>query len=713
MDKDRADITLDKVIELIKTPPLNRTKSESRTIQYYLCQNIDYFKRLTQDPDGNEKIPKIISVLNSESFKKGEHVIHFGEIGDKFYVILSGNVSIYKPSPKNINMTLREYVDYLVRIRDREKDLLKFERIQNYNSNIDKVQLLIINYNSSKLPYSTRKIPVVIEEERFLVKKGPGDYFGEMALTRNETRNANIIADEECEMISIERSDYRKIIKDLEEQKINSQIKNFKTDYPFFRDWPTNRCLRLLSSFDSDILSKGDYVYKQNSLANYIYIIKKGEFEVTSDINFSSYEQFIDYIYDSSNSLLKDMDNPLLWKEDIIQRRINNANENNKCPCVLTLPPIYKIILSHKITFNSNFTEKNTIENNETNLEKNNNLNEDNKANDVNYLNNDNQDKAIRRINIKKLEAPQIFGLIEPFELKRRFCNIKCNSREGIIQKMPFIEFLQLLPKDKKIRFILEQTLFNRKKEIIEQLKNGAMLKLSLNYRKPSIKSDNIYPGRNMDKLPKKKPKILSKSISFIGINHIDKIVNSKENIDKDNSNTINRDFPIKIRNNFMVGFKRSLFTFSKQKIRIIKGIMPVSLISQKNKSSLTIRKKDNIYSNNNSISSIKYLEENNSSTILPTKSSLLPIYDTTGKNYINSSGGIIMNKILFKNKDFEFTNNNNGKKNPEISLPSIETKKVENYSHKSQNQNNKIKQFKKRVSKSLLNNREYNNIFN
>ena len=296
-------------------------------------------------------------------------------------------------------MTLHEYVDYLVRIRDREKNLLKFERVQNYNSNIDRVKLLIIDYNSSKLPYSNRKIPVVIEEERFIVKIGPGNYFGEMALTKNETRNANIIADEDCKMISVDRSDYRKIIKDLEEQKINSQLKNFKLDYPFFKDWPANRCLRLLSSFATEILNKDEYVYKQNSLANYIYIIKKGEFEITSDINFCSFENFIDYIYDSSNSLLNDMDNPLLWKEDIIQRKINKANENNKCPCMLTLPPIYKIILSHKVTFNSNFGEKNNIENsnnNYNNSEKNNNLYEDNKTNDVNYVD-DNQNKAIRR----------------------------------------------------------------------------------------------------------------------------------------------------------------------------------------------------------------------------------------------------------------------------------------------------------------------------
>ena len=183
------------------------------------------------------------------------------------------------------------------------------------------MRLLLINYNSSKLPYSNKKLPLVIEEERFIVKLGPGTSFGEMALIKNETRNANIVANEKCELLSIDRVDYRKIIKDLEEQRVNSQLKDFKLHYPFFQEWPANRCFRLVSSFATDNYIRGDYVYKQNSLSNYIYIIKSGEFEVTSDINFSWYEKFIEYIHDSSESLIHDMDNPLLWKEDNLQKK--------------------------------------------------------------------------------------------------------------------------------------------------------------------------------------------------------------------------------------------------------------------------------------------------------------------------------------------------------------------------------------------------------
>jgi len=707
--RDRIDISLENLIELIKMPQMKRSKSDSRLIQNYLCQNFDYFKKLTQDPDGKEKIPKIIAVLNYETFRKDEHIIHYGEIGDKFYILLSGTVSIYKPSPKNVNMTLHDYVDYLVKIRDLEKNLIKFERVQNYNSSIDRVKLLVINYNSSKLPYSNKKIPVVIEEERFILKLGPGTSFGEMALIKNETRNANIVANENCELVSIDKVDYRKIIKDIEEQRINSKLKNFKLDYPYFQEWPGNRCYRLLSSFAIDYYSRGDYVYKQNSLSNFIYFIKKGEFEVTSDINFSWYEKFIEYIHDSSESLINDMDNASQWKEDNLQQRINQANENNKSPCILTLPRIERAILSHRNDEKSNL---NIYDDMKINNDKGNNtnINEGKKdENETSFINSQNQNNLIRRINIKKLEAPQIFGFVEPFELKRRFCNIKCISREGIVQKIPFIEFLQLLPKDKKNRFFLEQNIFNIKKELIEQLRNGALVKLSFNYNKKNIKAVKIYPGRNMDKIPKKKPQILIKSISMIRLNQNQSYNNDNNEKNDNNISLINKEFPMKIKKNIILGFKKSLFSFSKKKINSMNNnFLPISLLSQKNKQIFVI-KKNNKSSVNISNSSIKYLEDNNSSTVLPTKTSLVPIYDSTGKNYINSSAGKIMNKLFTRNNLSDFTN---GNKNYEISFPSIENKKMENYSYKGKLQNKEIIQNKKKVSRSLLNNKEYKFLF-
>lgn len=72
-------------------------------------------------------------------------IINFGEIGDKFYIILSGSVGIYKPTPKTVDMTLKEYADYLLKIRDYERNPVKFERIQNFNPNVNKFKLMNVD----------------------------------------------------------------------------------------------------------------------------------------------------------------------------------------------------------------------------------------------------------------------------------------------------------------------------------------------------------------------------------------------------------------------------------------------------------------------------------------------------------------------------------------------------------------------------------------
>ena len=663
--KTRFDMNINDVIELLKIPTQKRTKYDIKSMQVYMLQHIEYFQKLNEETDSKEKIPKIISVLSYECFNKNEYIINFGEIGNKFYILLSGTVSIYKPSPKNMAMTLIEYVSYLVKIRDEEKNLLKFERIQNYNSNIDRVKLLLIDYNPDKLPYSSKKYPIVIEEERFVVKLGPGASFGEMALIKNEPRNADIIANERCVLGSVDKIDYRKIIKDMEELKVNSQLKSFKMDFPFFETWPSSRCFRILSGFTNENYMKEEYVYKQNSLPTHLYIIKKGEFEVTCDMNFSIYEKFVDYIHNNYAQLFNCMDDPLFWKEDNMQKKINQSYENHDSP-FMSLPPISNITLSHKAEAlqDLNENEKVTIQNNIDESEKSELTKVEDLESQIKYQNN-----KKRRIKIFKLEAPQMFGFIEAFELKRRFCNIKCESNEGEIQKIPFIEFLQLMPKDKKNRFLLEEYIFNRKKVLLEQLKNGTLAKLSFNYVKPEVTSINNYPRRNLDKPHNNKSKLLIRSKSIFTKrsekNYIEYETNEALKVNENNNNN-NKLQNLKTKNHIIYGFKKTLFSYSDKNTKTdINNLM--TFLNNKNKRKIN----DNIKLNTNEYLNAKYLGHNSVSNILPTKSSLYPMPQTVGKNYNNFSSRKIINKISLTSK----ANINNKYKTEEKYLPNINDK--------------------------------------
>ena len=644
---------LDKVIDLLKIPTQKRTKSEIKIIQNYMINNIEYFRKMSQEPDEIERIPKIIQILNYECFQKDEPIINYGEIGDKFYIILSGNINVYKPSPKNVYMTLYDYVKYLVNIRDIQNNQLKFERIQNYNSNIDRVKLVQINYNPEKLPYSIKKLPVVIEEERLISKLVPGASFGEMALIKHERRNADIIADETCILGRIDKIDYKKILKDIEEQKINTQLKSFKMDFPFFSEWPPSKCFRIISAFTNEYYNKEDYVYRQNTISNHIYIIRKGEFEVTCDINFSIYEQFIEYIHSNPDILFKDSDQPGFWKEDNLEKKINSAYEKNTTP-FLSLHHISKFVLSHKsenlntLKKNENLTSENLNYLDEKKMEEI--SKKEDMEDEIKY-----QNSMIRRIKICKLEAPQIFGFMEPFELKRRFCNIRCDSNQGEIQKIPLIEFLQLMPKDKNNLINLLKYVFNRKKDLMERLKNGVLAKLSFNLKKPQMKSLGlIYPSRNLDNNLSKKSKLFRNKSTFLNYNNNsinnNTIQNESYDINK-NSSDNETNTNMKNKKNIIYGFKKALFSFNDDNVKYdIKNLVNIYQNKKKKREIMNI----GIPNGSNSMRIPKYFSQNSVTNILPTKFSLFPHPKTIGRNYIDYNSKKIMREIKMNSAIFD-----------------------------------------------------------
>ena len=454
---------------MLKIEKDKRTKNDIIKIKDYLCSHIEYFKNLLEQSE--EKLLKLVHSLNYEFFKTNERVMNFGEEGNKCYVLLKGKVGIYKPFPITKQMTLREYVEYLVFVRDIEKNIPKFDRIINYNSKIDKIKLFAIEFDYTKIPQTTHTLNIIGEEERELAQANPGNLFGEMALIKNEPRNASIIALEKCAMLSIEKTDYLKFVKDIEEQRINKELIIFKQNYPIFSHWPPSKCFRLLSGFITDEYVKEDYVYKQNDIPTSIYLIKEGIFEITTNFNFNWYENFINYIHDNSLSLFNDMDNPILWKEDKITKKINEAY-NGKCsPFMLKRNPIDKIIISNQ---EINDVNKDFAKEIEEEMSHNKNL--------------------VYKANIQKLESPNIFGFLEVFELKYRLCSVKCISQKGIIMKFPLLEFLQLITTDKRNQFYIQEIIFKEKKNIIAQLKNSILTKL--NFIKKE-ENENFYISKH------------------------------------------------------------------------------------------------------------------------------------------------------------------------------------------------------------------------
>ena len=669
-EKDKEELNL--IIKLLKIEKDNRIKTDIIRIKDYLCSHIDYFKRLLEQSE--DKLLKLIYSLNYEFFKTNERIMNFGEDGDKCYILLKGRVGIYKPFPITKQMTLRDYVEFLVDIRDNERNIPKFDRILNYNSKIDKVKLFAIDFDYTKIPQTYNNLSIVAEEERELAQASSGNLFGEMALIKNEPRNASIIALENCDMISIEKIDYAKIVRDMEEQRVNKELASFKRDYPIFLYWQPSKCIRLLSGFIKEEYDKDDYVYKQNDVPAAIYLIKEGIFEVISYFNFNWYEKFINYIHDTSESFFNDIDNPMIWKEDKITKKINDAYKDKSSPFILKRNPIDKVITS-----NHEFNDENGDMTKEVDEEISHNKN------------------LIFKANIQKLESPNYFGFLEILELKHRICSVKCISQKGVLMKFPLLEFLQLIPTDKRNQFYLQERIFKEKKKIITQLKNTILTKLNFlkkeennnyflskhffnnNNIKRNIKKldfkrnfidNNLTPLINLklrngiDSMPKlnkskstlyynisrKKKKELILSSNDYNINKID---NEKKNNYKDNSDNsfeVKRPNP---KNGIIFGFKNSVIKLTKNKMKIFKGIFQNETDKKKVPLSLNIKQ-----INNSNKEYIKYLENNIDLNITPTKLRNINIENRmTGKKYMSLEASKIIYRLNKSNEKTKSTN--------------------------------------------------------
>ena len=302
----KSNISLEQTIELLAKHKSIRTKTDNKIINNFLSDNFNYFKNLRDNGD-HTKLEKLISVLNLESFGINQSIIRFGEEGDKFYILLNGTVGIYKPIYVQKEMKLREYLGMMSDIKYIELDELKYNRINEKNANLN-LDLDTL-FKMSPDAYSMRqKYTFFIEEEQKLGEFGQGFAFGEIALIKRCTRNATIKALKQSELVSIDKADYNKVLRELEEKRLEKVLLIFKKNYPLFQCWSLNQLIRLFNCFSKVTVTQGDYLYRQNEDSDSIYIIQSGIFEVYSLVSFGWLNNFFLYIISAKNNLVHVLD---------------------------------------------------------------------------------------------------------------------------------------------------------------------------------------------------------------------------------------------------------------------------------------------------------------------------------------------------------------------------------------------------------------------
>ena len=245
--KSDKNITKQDVFDFFRKGLTMRSNKEVIIFAKYLSENYQYFKKIKAE-DSQLKVEQITRICRLEKIYKNESIINYGEIGDKFYIVLEGMTMLNKI--KNNENNLLKYE------RIKEKNKIFFDVISNDNEKKNINEVINVQKAKSRIDINLlkNKQVFIMEEEEKLGEYGEGFSFGEIALIKKTGRNATIKAKINCVLLSIENNEYNKAILEYQKKKLNNDIEDFIKTYSFFKDFSQEKIIRLFNCFKKNYI---------------------------------------------------------------------------------------------------------------------------------------------------------------------------------------------------------------------------------------------------------------------------------------------------------------------------------------------------------------------------------------------------------------------------------------------------------------------------
>ena len=421
------EINKEYVFYFLNKIPGIRSYKDIPLVAEYLSKHYEYFAKIKNE-EGKGLVENITKISRIESFKKGSIIIKFGDIGDKFYIVLQGKVEIYKPKFVEKEETPNNFLKLLNKIKDIDGNAEKYKRLKAKNANFFKHLPKENNNNNKNKNINIRNDFNIMELKQlfyFEIEEKMGEYgedfsFGEIALIKQTSRNATIKAKEDCILLSIKDDEYNKAILDFQKRKLSKEIASFTQLFSFFKDFDNDQVIRLFNCFVKKELYNGDFLYKQNMEADSIYILNSGSFLVYSYISFPWINDFINYMDFSEKNILNFLIENKNIKYDELMKVFQESQEKVKNKNVL------KEKFEHSYEINEGQLKDNlyTLKKDEEKL---------------------NSPEYVFKLNLKKVDYKDVLGIEEIFEFKKRFCYYKCISEKAELKEIKIKDFLKLI----------------------------------------------------------------------------------------------------------------------------------------------------------------------------------------------------------------------------------------------------------------------------
>lgn len=315
-----------KLQKVFSIAPQDRSEFHLNEIMAVTAE-IAFLKKITEEKGSDHVHWECCRAMTLEIFEKGQNVVNIGDIGDKFYIIIQGKVSILVP------LKSKKTVD-----TDKSQ---KIQRTNTFSSKINEnSQRNRIMRKSTLIDFSEKACEDTYElvEVRVL---NSGDSFGELALLNNNPRSATVKCLTECYFAVLTQKEYKKILRIDAERAVKERVSLLKK-LPIFSNLTELNLKSLGYALTESTFKKNQVVYTESDPVDYIYIIKSGEFKL------SIKEKLPIVRHQSTSSLLKlklmktsqrkvDLDLVVKGKNEIFGYEEYNsscANRKSTCTCI-------------------------------------------------------------------------------------------------------------------------------------------------------------------------------------------------------------------------------------------------------------------------------------------------------------------------------------------------------------------------------------------
>ena len=319
----------DKVASILRIPPNLRSNSHIETLMK-LTKDVQFFIKISFEQNSADVHYECCKVMSLEEYSKDDVVFKFGEYGEKFYIILSGQVSVRVPAVRKFlvsketlnkleNLIFMENISESSSFEEEEKvtpkkrlaagglnaaeviDSLKHisnsselgEHKKHFLSNEDKIllglfkekvkqeQKILLDYIRNS---ENDEVELMFEDFNEIGVLKTGNSFGELALISDKTRSATIHVLERSSFFVINKRDFTKILGSIAETRLN-RIVHFLQKVQIFTSISKSYLMRLAYFFTPSRHKKGQYIFKEGDPNEGVYFIREGEITLEKKIS--------------------------------------------------------------------------------------------------------------------------------------------------------------------------------------------------------------------------------------------------------------------------------------------------------------------------------------------------------------------------------------------------------------------------------------------